>query len=150
MVACGIALLGLSSAAYARGGRRPAEASQIIVTHLDVTTPVGDPGANPSLDVKLDVQVTSSVGSDVTLTAVTACKVNGAVKIDTSDLGGDLSDLDVGDTKRLEASPFASSKLEGTPSQCSITIRENKEFSAAKNIAQFCYAAGHVTRGACR
>jgi hypothetical protein len=150
VVLCGMVLLGLSSVADARGRGAARNPKQLVVTKLQVTPSAEGDGPGRSLELGLDVQVASTVGSDVTLTAVTACKVNGAMQIDTTELGGDLSDLNVGDSKHFDATPFSASKLDAMPSQCNVTIRQNQDFGDAKPIAQFCYAAGHVARGACR
>ena len=147
---CGMAFLGLSSAADARGRGVTPNSTQLVVTKLQLSSSAEGDGAARSLALGLDVQVSSTVGSEATLTAVTTCRVNGATQSETTDLGGDLADLNVGDSKHFDATLFSSSKLDAAPSQCSVTIRQNEEVGAAKPLGQFCYVASRVVRGACR
>ena len=63
---------------------------------------------------------------------------------------GSLSDLSDGESKHIEASPFANAKLDAPPAQCDITMRQNKGGKAGKVLARFCYADDQVASGACR
>jgi hypothetical protein len=145
---CSLALFGLSATAYASGryvSRRNTE--QVAVTQLEVST-VGMQDEQASLELKLDVQVNREVGSDVTLTAVTTCTVNGQTKSEKTDLGS-LSDVSDGESKHIEVTPFANAKLDAPPTQCDITIHQNRG-GRTKSLAHFCYADGQVASGACR
>ncbi len=145
----GLFLLGLSLTAQATGrfvARRNTE--QVAVTKLEVATN-GMQDEPASLELKLDVQVNRSLGSDVTLTAFTSCKVNGQTKTEKSELGN-LSDLSDGESKHIEASPFASAKLDAPPAQCDISIQQHKGGHGGKVLARFCYSDDQVAPGACR
>jgi hypothetical protein len=148
MPACGFVLLGLSSTAHARGGGR--QGNQVTINNVEVMTSAGDEFdvSHPFLTIKLDVQVSGRTRGDITVE--TECRAEGSVRTDSSNLVDDLSSLEMGETKHIEASPFARSRLSGPPSHCSISIRQTDEHGSSRDVASYCYASGHVTRGACR
>jgi hypothetical protein len=149
-VVLGALLMGLSTTSYAAGWfalPRPT-VPDVIVTHIDAAT-VGEPAQGVSLSLKLDLQVVSQEPTPVTLTVTTACTVNGAEKVEKIGLDGDFSDLQIGTTKHVEVSPFATNQLGGLPGRCNITLHENTDIGVQGDTAHFCYTDGHVWGGVC-
>jgi hypothetical protein len=130
------------------------EAAGFRVTGVRVTVEDAPPGAPPGqhLRVAFDLTALRPIARSVSPVVRAACKVTDKRMVDVeAALDARLDELAAGDTRELEASPYAKRPLHAAPSQCDIVlVKGTLAASSGPAVRSFCYVPGQDVRsGAC-
>lgn len=99
--------------------------------------------------IAVDVLVNKKPQKGVVLTTKASCQVGAKKMSDKGIAVTSWSDLDEGETKRVDMAPFVSNPLDSTPTSCEFSIRWGKLTGDPKEVAKYCWSGDGVKDGPC-
>jgi hypothetical protein len=122
------------------------------ISGLRVTVTEAPGGVGQYLKVVFDLTALRSLARGATPIVKAACRVDDKRMVDVATaLDLHVSELDPGDTKQIEASPYAKSTLSSAPSQCDLVVMKATAMdTVGAAVHSFCYVPGQKVRdGSC-